>query len=290
MLVHAVQPGGTTEVSLPESTYLVDLFLVADPASEAWGVLRDDLRDRAVVFEHFSRPPSPQQLATAVMKTAWGLVRWLDERQPSRHPVGVVLCVGEPVGALGFLRLLRRTRLPGVYRTRDSALELILVDVTRLSRGPGRSFLRLFDHRSRVSGQNLRDLQTDPTLSRLTRDSILEAIMRNPASFTPPERAITADALRAEMALELATRALTVRLGDPLPADLRRALKACSESSVLGQLVELAVRSHELAEDQLRARALEVLRGDVRNRGGSTGPARRRRSARGAAKQTKSRR
>lgn len=158
--------------------------------------------------------------------------------------------------------------------------------MTRLSRGPGRSFLRLFDHRSRVSGQNLRDLQSDPTVSRLTRDSILKAIMRNPTSFTRPERAITADALRAEGALEIATRALTVRLGDPLPADLRRALKACSESSVLGQLVELAVRSHELADDQLRSRALELLRGDVRGRRRSTDPARRRR---GAARQTKSR-
>ena len=115
-----------------------------------------------MVFEHFSRPPSPRQLGTALMKTAWALLRWFRGKKTRRPTLGLVLSAGRPSSALEFFRLLRPSRVHGVYRTNEPGLELILVDVARLPKGPGTSFLRLLDHRRPVTSRRCVTCRTTP--------------------------------------------------------------------------------------------------------------------------------
>ena len=98
--------------------------------------------------------------------------------------------------------------------------------------------------------------------------------------FSARERALTVESLLAEgrtkEASELAARALTARLGAPLPAALQNALKACQDTARLGALVELAAGARTQSDEELVAGALAVL-----ERGRPRSDRRRRRSTSG---------
>ncbi|MFC1707930.1 hypothetical protein ACFL59_14130 [Planctomycetota bacterium] len=66
-------------------------------------------------------------------------------------------------------------------------MEVVLANVRGIPPGPGRSFLRLFDHRPAVVEANHERLRNDPTVGKLMRERISEAIMAEPRIFDPNE-------------------------------------------------------------------------------------------------------
>ena len=197
-LVRAVRgaSGVTTEHAVPESSRWIDAVLAPGRASPAWGILRSDLDRRQVLLEHFSRPPRPQRLASTLIKAAWGLERWVArDRVALSPPLTLVISVGRPVRALELLGFRPDDEHEGLHRARLGALELLLVDVRRLARGPGTSFLRAFDHRHAVAEENLRQVYQDPDLARAVKIKIGEAVMNEPALWNPEEKQVTAQEL-----------------------------------------------------------------------------------------------
>ena len=248
-LIRAVQPGGDAEAAIPETARQIDLLHVVEEPSEAWGILSSDLAHRPLVLEHFSAPPSRQELAGSLLRAAWAVEEWFKGRWSTRRPpLTLVLSVGRPDLALGFFGLLQPTETTGVYRTRDPGLELILVDVRRLDPGrQGTAFLRLFDHRHEAVRENLPRSLRAPELYNC-RHSILEAIMNEPTVFDPLERRTTLAEIHLLAARRHLEQVLTARFG---PAG--RAFLAEVSSAPLEELEPLIGRAAVAASlDELR--------------------------------------
>lgn len=255
VLARAIHPGGLSQQPLPESDRWIDLFVAVGEPSDAWGVLRAELADRVLVMEHFSTPPGPKELATAILKTAWGVERWLDGAWPStRPPLGLVISVGSPRAALQRFKALRPGGVRGIYRSQGALQDMLLVDVRDLPRGHGHSFLRLLDHRPEVLEANLLDLWKDPTVSTLTKTAIGGAMRNNPQTFSTEELALTADELvalgetkgRAEEGRGLLEALLVARFG-PLPQEVVARLGAATSEQRLTWAVRV-LEAGSLAE------------------------------------------
>lgn len=200
-LMRAVEPevAFPTEVGLPESARWIDAVGVFGLPSDAWGVLRPELGGRRVFFELYSRCVSARNLATALIKAAWGLEQWLGLKvaaRTGRPPVCLVLSEGHPRS--GFERLPCFAPDPdqvGLHRLR-CGFELIVVDTKRL-RGPGTSFLRLLPSRPEDRADKLEVVYRDPDLSPATKRAIEETIMSHPQDFGPAEQALTVESVEA---------------------------------------------------------------------------------------------
>lgn len=276
MLARVVQSDVRLEVPVPEANWRIDMLFLVGEAHEAWGILREDLSERPVIFEHFSGPPDTAELAGVLLKTVWGVERWLKGHwQTKRAPLGLVLCVGHPAKALEFFGLIGPSQPLGVYRTRESGLEVIVVDVKGLERVPGSGYLRLFDHREQAQRGNHVALWKDPGLSTVTKEQIGRVVMSQRQVFTPLEQELTFDEIKrraldeghaqghaqgqSEEARALAVRVLRRRLEGALPTDLEVALEACDERARLESVVELAVEV--ASREELISAALGLLRG-----------------------------
>ncbi|MFC1707931.1 hypothetical protein ACFL59_14135 [Planctomycetota bacterium] len=188
--IRAVEAKGEveTDTTIPESSRGIDMMLRTGEPDPAWGVLQQDVGWRTVLIEHFSKPPSACELGTVFLKAAWGLEQWLCGKWTcKRPPLTLVLSVGCPRSGLDRLRELRPSDTLGVYRTREALLEVVLANVRGIPPGSGRSFLRLFDHRPEVVEANHERLRSDPTVGKLVRERISEAIMAEPRIFDPNE-------------------------------------------------------------------------------------------------------
>ncbi|MFC1706670.1 DUF4351 domain-containing protein [Planctomycetota bacterium] len=203
----------STEKPLPESSRAIDMLTVVGKPAALWGVLRREVAHRPLLVEHYSRPPSPLNLATTLLKGSWVLEQWLAGCWPTRvGPLVLVLSVGRPRNALSLFSEVRPvggTR--GLYRA-PGGLDVVLVDVKGLPVRDDTAFLRLFDHRPQAVIQNLQRLLGSESVGILEKERVKEAIMKNPAVFDPAERNLTYQEAVALGRLEEAKRVL-VRLG-----------------------------------------------------------------------------
>jgi len=173
------------EVAAPKVPSAIDAVVRgADGALDAWGPLRERVRGRTLVVEHFSRPPSPGELSKAFAKACWAIGGWSDRgAAEERPPLLVVLSVGRPRAALELWRGLEPSGLSGLCAGRLTPLEAVLVDVRALPPEPGTSVLRFFDHRPEVAEDNVRRLWADPAVGKITKDALRRAIMSDPKTF-----------------------------------------------------------------------------------------------------------
>jgi len=244
------------EVAAPKVPSAIDVVVRRpDRTLDAWGPLRERVRGRTLVVEHFSRPPSRDELSKAFAKACWTIADWSEDGAPeTRSPLLVVLSVGRPRGALELWRGLEPTGLTGIYAATLTPLEAVLVDVKALPPGPGTSVLRFFDHRPDVAEDNVRRLWTDPAVGNITKDALRRAIMSDPKTFER-ERPLTLEEVeeRAEKrAEERAEKRVEARDRDALLDQARRRLAP-------DQVAELE------AIDDFRAfaaRLVELLAGD----------------------------
>lgn len=231
-----------TEVAIPESSRFLDGLITIRAASDCWGPIRSDLEGRQLLFEHFSRAPSPRDLAVVVMKLGFLTDRWFStSSSPPRPPLALVLSVGRPRGALvhfGF----RERALPALWDACMGALGILLVDARNLPVAPGTSFLRAFDHRGPVQTANLRHLYDDPEIDWATKLEIGAAIMAEPNLWAPAARQLTAKQLFARGEAEGRRAALRLLLGGRegvLTRPLEDALDGCDDLARLDRALAL---------------------------------------------------
>ena len=185
------------QVSLPANARTIDAVLVAAAPDEVWGVLRGLMRGREVVIEHESEPPVPAKIYNALTKLCWRAELWeLEGTLMERVPMLLVLSVGRPERALERLPF-ERQEFEGLYRGDWGELTVALVDVKRLEPGPGRWFLRLFNHDDEAFQHNMRHFLRDETMTRETRKKVADAILEQETEFPEGQRQATFDEIEA---------------------------------------------------------------------------------------------
>ncbi len=280
-LLRATERGAlAVEVAVPEGSRRIDALLELGRPNRIWGPLLPALSRRRILFEHFSGPPSIEALTTVHAKLALVLEAWARSRRVAarrglasiRPPLGLVLSVGRPAGALQVLGYVPRGP-SGVHVASLGAFEAVLVDVRGLPPEPGTALLRAFDHRPAVASRNLARLLVDPALDWRTRRAIGDAVMAKPKLWDPLEQQVTVDLLLQRGRVEGLRAALRVVLSHRVPeraASLEAAVAACDDAALLERAIALVTGATE--DDPPSASALtKLLRG--RRRAGR--PARR---------------
>ena len=247
------------EVAVPEGSRRIDALLELGRPNRIWGPLLPALSRRRILFEHFSGPPSIEALTTVHAKLALVLEAWARSRRVAarrglasiRPPLGLVLSVGRPAGALQVLGYVPRGP-SGVHVASLGAFEAVLVDVRGLPLEPGTALLRAFDHRPAVASRNLARLLVDPALDWRTRRAIGDAVMAKPKLWDPLEQQVTVDLLlqrgRVEGRVEGLRAALRVVLSHRVPeraASLEAAVAACDDAALLERAIALVTGATE---------------------------------------------
>ena len=205
------------EEVVPHGDRSIDVVMELDEPSQAWGVLRDDLRGRKVVFEHYSQTPSRQHMLNGLAKLYWAAERQcLDEDGDPRErhaPLLLIFSVGHPRKMLRhFPGIQENIGLRGLHRGIGlGGLEVVLVDVRNLEPCTGTRVLRLFNHHPEEFEQNMLALLADPHLDEIIRKQLEEEAMSEDSVFSRREARATVEYIKQEsrrQALEEARREL----------------------------------------------------------------------------------
>ncbi len=256
-----IEPGAEVkpEVGIPQASRSIDGVMEVGEGSERWGVLRSTVRERTVLVEHWSSPPSFVELATAHFKRGavvegWaveqapdgsgreGAAEWAGGAKPSRAPLLLIISNGRPRKALKGVNHLVASSTRGIWASGDCRLgQTVLVDVKGLERMQGTSVLKLL--RTPDSDQeiksNIDHLIGDPMLSKDDREELLEAIMTQ-SPFTPTEQKLTVESVRESGRAEERLKFEAIRAQEKLNLERVRAEGLDSEGREA--LLEIARR------------------------------------------------
>ena len=162
---------------------LVDAVADVGEPPDAFGVMRDAMRERQVLFEFYSKAAGIDELMVAIHKLNEAVRRWFGAektKRMARVPTLLVLSTGVSEDALKKVGCTDPGPQVHVrqYAAAGGAI-LWFVDTRQIS-GPGTSFLQLLVHKTVITKNNrVEALRRDKTIAHTERERIMESIMEH---------------------------------------------------------------------------------------------------------------
>ena len=171
------------QVAMGMRENLVDAVADVGEPPDAFGVLRDAMRERQVLFEFYSKAASVDELMVAIHKLNEAVRRWFDARKAERMarvPTLLVLSTGVSEDALAKVGRMEPGPRAHVHQHAVAGGAVLWFVDTRQISGPGTSFLQLLVHKAVITKNNrVEALRRDKTIAHTERERIMESIMEH---------------------------------------------------------------------------------------------------------------
>ena len=173
-----------SQVEMGMRSNLVDgVVEVGEEVPTAFGVMRDAMRERQVLFEFYSGVAKTDELLVAIHKLNEAVRRWSKRpvgARPTRIPTLLVFSTGRSRDTLKWVGVTGHGPVPHIYHYVAAAGSVLwFIDVSQVS-GPGTGLLQLFAHKRLVNETNrVEVLRRDTEIAHSERERIMESIMEH---------------------------------------------------------------------------------------------------------------